>query len=169
MKAIAARTWAGAWAREGWVRTAAPPGLEHGDHVVVIGPKARRRPRAVVARSSGPVLTGTSPDLAIGFSVTGVSLVTASHAGSGGRPRMISRCSVPASGSGRPGTTARGYPGPPAPDRVALLSQQAALRRPGCLRPSSEPGTRRARASGRGVLRPAVSRARPRSAADPDP
>src|SRR5580704_16934562 len=101
--------------------------------------------------------------------VTRGALVTASHAGSGECPRMISRCSVPASGPGHPGTASRGYPGSPAPDRAALLSQQAALRRPGCLRPSSEPGTRRARASGRGVLRPAVSRARPRPAANPHP
>src|ERR1700733_4830998 len=95
-----------------------------------------------------------------------------------GRPRMISRCSVTclrraalprvnrAAGPGRTWTVTRGYRGPPAPDRAAFLSQQAALRRPGGLRPSPEPGTRRRGAPGRGVLRAAVPRPRPGPTAD---
>src|ERR1700733_3019803 len=105
----------------------------------------------------------------IGLRVTRWALVTPGDEVMRGRPRLSSRCSVPASGPGPRVTAARGYPGSPAPDRAALLSQQAVLRRPGGLRPPSEPGARRARAPGRGVLRPAVSRAGPRPAADCGP
>ena len=54
------------------------------------------------------------------------------------------------------GKVPRGYLEPPAAHRAAVVSQQAALRRPGRLRAPPEQGTLRARAPRRGVLRPAV-------------
>src|SRR6202000_82590 len=54
-----------------------------------------------------------------------------------------------------------------APGGAAVLPEQGPLRRPGRLRPASEPRTGRPRPHGRGVLRPALSR--PGSGADPVP
>ena len=52
-------------------------------------------------------------------------------------------------------------------DRTAVLPQQAALRRPGRLRPPPQPGAGRARPHRRGVLRPALPRPRRRRRGSP--
>ena len=67
------------------------------------------------------------------------------------------------------GKVPRGHLEPPAAHRAALVSQQAALRRPGCLCTPFEQGTSRARAPCRGVLRSAVPRPGSRAGAARDP
>src|SRR5579875_1916574 len=86
----------------------------------------------------------------------------------GDRDRVVIRWPAP----GGPavllfGKVPRGLSEPSPAYRAAVLPQQTALRRPGCLRAPPEQGTRRGRASRRGVLRPALPRTRRRPAAAP--